>query len=117
MKASKPEQARSSGKPQRGLDDLVLVLVVQAGRRAAHHVVMHVQDARRLPQPFQQHAQPEEIHRRVVQHRAAHQAQAQLRRLADVAVKAVAVLLELRAGLLADEPQETVRWWPARCRC
>ena len=96
--------------PQRGLQQRLLAL------GGALDVVVHVQRARGLADAFQQHAQPQEVHRLVVQHRAAHQAQTELRRSPHVAVDLVAVVRRRTPPPPRRRTTGTARWSPARSR-
>ena len=69
-------------------------------------MVVHVEDARGLADALEQHAQPEEVHRLVVQHRAAHEAERELRRRGARAGRPRRGRATYCArGLVAREPQ------------
>ena len=89
MKGSKPEQARRS-------DSQSAVSTTACGAAPGEGVVVHVEHAGRLAEALQHHAEPDEVERRVVQHRAAEQAQAELHRAPG------------RAGRSRRDPRGTV---------
>ena len=99
MKGSKPEHAR------RSQSQSAVSTTSSRFDEAGEGVVVHVEHARRLPEALQHHAEPDEVERRVVQHRAAEQAQAELHEPPDVPVEADAVLVVLgaRAAALVDQ--------------
>ena len=68
------------------------------------------------PIALQQHAQPQEVHRLVVQHRAAHQAEAELRRPPHVAVELVAVVRRTTPPPPRPRTTGRARWSPPRSR-
>ena len=89
--------------PASGLLGRVVLLLPVAV--AVEQVVVHVEDARRLPDALEQDAEPEDVHGRVVQHRAAHEPERQLRLPADLPVDLVAVEGVRALRLLAHEPE------------
>ena len=94
MKASDAEHARRATSRAPCLHDLVRGF-------ALHRVVVHVEDARGLAHALDHRAEPQEAHRLLVQHGAAHQAQDQLRTTADAAIELLAVVPSTASGSLS----------------